>query len=201
VKNDENGHYDNCGPTWLFLTIEQATTSSPDDPSNYSLITFCWRVTFGLASAVTLASRSGAMRHFYRHNYDFYKRNVKSINHARIFGSIESIFTLCLVFGSGSESVWFNINLTLFLFNFAIFTLLDCRLRQRAKLPVKFILPTILIAATTAAIGFQRQHEYKCTFGSDLTISAFLQFIALLAKCLVDFDLLIVYGTIQIKIV
>jgi len=77
VKNDENGHYDNCGPTWLFLTIEQATTSSPDDPSNYSLITFCWRVTFGLASAVTLASRSGAMRHFYRHNYDFYKEQAE----------------------------------------------------------------------------------------------------------------------------
>ena len=92
-------------------------------------------------------------------------------------------------------------SLFLFLCNYLIFLVFDFGLRTRAQISSKPLLTVLFILSTIGAIYYHHTHQTSCSFGTDLTKSAFLQFIALSTKCLLDFDYLLAYGTIQIKIV
>ena len=92
-------------------------------------------------------------------------------------------------------------SLFLFLCNYLIFLLFDLGLRARAQISSKPLLTVLFTLSTIGAIYYHNAHQTSCSFGTDLTKSAFLQFIALSTKCLMDFDYLLAYGTIQIKFV
>ena len=80
---------------------------------------------------------------------------------------------------------------------------MDIRLRKRAQILKSKVtkLTALFSLSTFGALWYHNQHYTSCNFGHNLTKSAFLQFIALLTKCLLDLDYLSAYGCIQIKIV